>query len=80
MDAAPVEAAPAPKKARKPRAAKTVAPKAATGKLGINEIVSATVGLKADEAKLLLSIVTKLGDLNKSGKVKVTAALGKLFS
>lgn len=69
------------KKPRKPRAAKKAAkaPRAA-GKLDINSIVQATVGLKAEEAKLLLSIVSKLGDLGKSGKVKVVAALAKLFS
>jgi hypothetical protein len=76
------QVAQAAKKPRKPRVdkKKAKAPKAASGKLGINEIVSATVGLKAEEAKLLLAIVSKLGDLNKGGKVKVTAALGKLFS
>lgn len=41
--------------------------------------MSATVGLKEDEAKLLLTIVSKLGDLNKTGKVKVVGALGRLF-
>lgn len=76
----PQTAAPAPKKARKPRVAppkrKAAAPSA---KLGINEIVSATVGLKAEEAKMLLSIVGKLNDFNKAGKLKVVGALGKLF-
>lgn len=71
---------PPTKKPRKPRVAKKAkAPRASAGKLGINEIVSATVGLKAEEAKALLAVVSRLGDLSKGGKVKVTAALGKLF-
>jgi hypothetical protein len=65
------------KPGRKPRVAKVVAAK--PGKLGINEIVSATVGLKEDEAAALLNIVQSLGDLKKSAKPKVLAALGKLF-
>lgn len=66
----------APKKAK--RAKKTATPRASSvGKLDINAIVSATVGLKQDEA---LSIVGKLGDLNKTGKVKVVGALGRLFA
>jgi hypothetical protein len=74
-------AAPVPtKRPRKARVAKKAAtPRASTGKLDINSIVSATVGLKADEAKMLLSIVGKLGDLGKPGKTKVIGALGKLF-
>ena len=69
---------PPAKKPRKPRAAKAAkAPRAA--KVGINEIVTATVGLKADEAKLLLSLVDKLGALGKARKGKVVAALAQLF-
>jgi hypothetical protein len=70
-------AAPAPKKPRKPRAAKKDA--APARKLDLNAIVSATVGLKAEEAKALLAIVGKLDGLAKSRKGKVVAALNKLF-
>jgi hypothetical protein len=77
-DAPEVASAPAPKKVRKPRVAKKTVAKP-SGKLGINEIVSATVGLKENEATVLLNIVQSLEHLKKSAKPKVLAALGKLF-
>lgn len=70
----PREAAPA--KVRKPRVAKV----AKSGKLGINEIVQATIGLKADEAKALLSIHAGISEFNKKGRAKIVAALAKLFA
>jgi hypothetical protein len=73
-----VEVTPVPvKKPRKPRAVAKAKP---AGKLGINEIVSATVGLKEDEAKTLLKIVGMLADHKKSSKPKILSALGKLFA
>ena len=75
---AALEATAPDRKPRKPRVAKVAkAPRA--GKVGINEIVTATVGLKADEAKLLLTLVDKLGALGKARKGKVVAALAQLF-
>lgn len=64
-------------KVRKPRAAK--AAPVPTGKLDISTIVTAAVGLKEDEATVLLAIVQSLGHLKKSAKPKVLAALAKLF-
>lgn len=69
----------APKKSKRAAKKVTTPRTPSVGKLDINAIVSATVGLKQDEAKLLLAIVGKLGDLNKTGKVKVVGALGRLF-
>ena len=42
-------------------------------------LVTAAVGLKEDEATVLLNIVQSLGHLKKSAKPKVLAALAKLF-
>lgn len=84
-----VEKPPGPKKpVNKPRREKVstdsvrgrLTKKAKAGKLGINEIVSATVGLKEDQATVLLNIVESLEHLKKSAKSKVIEALAKLFS
>jgi len=66
-------------KTRKPKAAKTVVAVKAPSKLGINEIVSATVGLKEDEARQLLNMAACLDTLKKGARPKVMAALRKLF-
>lgn len=77
--AAPVEApAPTPRKLRKPRVVKETAPKAR--KLDIGAIVSATAGLKSDDARLLVKIYTMLSDHSAKSRAAITASLGKLFA
>lgn len=65
------------RKAAATRKARTPAPR---GKLGMNEIISAAVGLKEEEAAALLGCVEQIQTLKKSAKPKVVAALGRLFA
>ena len=75
------KAAATAKPARKGRAAKaTVLDAVKFGtKFDIYTIINAAVGLKEDEATVLLEVVKTLNNLKKSSKPKVLAALDKLF-
>lgn len=68
----------APKKPRKPRVVKEATSKAR--KLDIGAIVSATAGLKSDDARLLVKIYTMLSDHSARSRAAITASLGKLFA
>lgn len=69
---------PAPKKPRKPRVAK--ADKAVVRRvLDIGAIISATAGLKPDDARALVKIHTMLSERSAKSRVAITASLGKLF-
>lgn len=59
---------------------KTAVAKAVRGKIGVTEIVNATLGLNADEAKALLHLHAKIGDLGKKSQSKIVSALAKLFA
>lgn len=68
--------APKTKKPRKARAAKT--PREA--KLPLATILLATAGLKETDAHLLSQMVAALQQVNKGGRTRIVAALGRIFA
>lgn len=63
---------------RKPRAQAT--PAKGTGKLDLSTILSATVGLSADEARMLTLAVNGLQKVSKKSRGKIVVALGRIFT